>query len=142
MSEPRVSNSICDLDRQLSFSGAGYTESHEWVSVKGNVGTVGITHYAQKELGEVVYVELPQIGRSIKAGEEVCVLESTKAAVDVYSPVSGKIVAINESLRTSPFCVNKDAEKSGWLFQVELSCPSECKHLLTLSQYEALQSPG
>lgn len=128
------------LDNLKLFSGVVYTESHEWVSVDGNIGTVGITNYAQKELGEIVYIELPKIGQLIKSGDEVCVLESTKAAVDVYSPVSGEIVAINDSLRESPSSVNRDAHHGGWLFQVKLSHPTECKHLLTISQYEAIQT--
>ncbi len=107
-----------------------YTESHEWISLEGNIGTVGITPYAQKELGNIVHVELPKIGQIIQAGEEACVLESTKAAVDVYSPVSGKIVAVNPSfLETS-------STLSGWLFRIELSQISEVDRLLSLSQYE------
>ena len=79
-----------------------FTESHEWLQLKGNVGTVGITDYAQRELGEIVFIELPKVGHKVKAGQETCVLESTKAAADVYAPVSGKIIAVNEDLRKNP----------------------------------------
>lgn len=107
-----------------------YTESHEWISLDGHIGTVGITRHAQKELGGVVYVELPQIGRLLRRGEEACVLESTKAAVDIYAPVSGKIIAVNDSLRQDPSLVNKAAEKEGWLFRIELSHIAEWEQLL------------
>jgi glycine cleavage system H protein len=114
-----------------------YTESHEWISLKGNIGTVGITDYAQKELGEIVFVDLPKIGAKIKAGQEACVLESTKAAADVYAPVSGKVIEINESLRHNPSALNKSAEENGWLFRIEILEPSEWEKLLTRSQYRS-----
>lgn len=117
-----------------------YTNSHEWIALEGSVGTVGITEYAQKELGSIVYIELPKIGEELNAGEEACVLESTKAAVDVYSPVSGKIVAVNEALRIDPASLKGVSQESGWLFRIELSQLSECEGLLTLSQYQALHS--
>ena len=112
-----------------------YTESHEWISLQGKVGTIGITDYAQKELGEIVYIELPKVGQKIKAGEEICVLESTKAAADVYAPVSGKVVEVNESLRKSPSSLNQAAESDGWLFRIELSNLGEWNQLLTQAQY-------
>ena len=108
-----------------------YTDSHEWITVDGTIGTVGITEYAQKELGSIVYIELPKVGQKVKAGEEACVLESTKAAVDVYSPVSGKIIAVNEVLRSDPAGL-----KSGWLFRLELSNPVEMESLLTHAEYQ------
>ncbi|MDP1608410.1 MAG: glycine cleavage system protein GcvH [Chlamydiales bacterium] len=94
--------------------------SHEWIRVEENIGTVGISDHAQKELGEIVYIELPQIGQLVKEGEEVCVLESTKAAADVYSPASGKVIAVNESVRQTPSLINRAAESSGWLYKIEL----------------------
>ena len=115
-----------------------FTESHEWVTLKGKIGTVGITDHAQKELGEIVFAELPKIGQKTKAGQQIAVLESTKAAVDIYTPVSGKVVAINEALRTSPSTINQSAESAGWLFQIELQNPAELHSLMTRSQYEAL----
>jgi glycine cleavage system H protein len=117
-----------------------YTESHEWISLDGSIGTVGITEYAQKELGSIVYIELPKIGQEVKAGEGACVLESTKAAVDVYSPVSGKIIAVNDDLRTNPESLKEMTAVSGWLFRVELTQPSECKRLLSLAQYQSLHN--
>ena len=115
-----------------------FTQSHEWLALKGHIGTVGITDYAQKELGEIVYIELPKIGQVVKAGQEICVLESTKAAADVYAPVSGKITAINEALKANPSNINKSAETTSWLFQIELYNPQELDHLLTHDQYKKL----
>lgn len=115
-----------------------YTQSHEWIAVEGLVGTVGITEYAQKELGDIVYIELPKIGRLVKAGEEVCVLESTKAAVDVYSPVSGKIIEVNEALVKSPMNLKGSLPSVGWLFKLEVLKIAEIEHLFTHSQYQAL----
>ena len=112
-----------------------YTESHEWISLKGKIGTVGITDYAQKELGSIVFIELPKVGQKLKAGEEACVLESTKAAADVYAPVSGKIVEVNEPLRSAPAHVNQSAEMNGWLFRMELTDPHEWEKLMTREQY-------
>ena len=97
-----------------------FTDSHEWIEVQGDLGKVGITSHAQKELGDIVYLELPSIGRKIHAGEEAIILESTKAAVDISSPVSGQIIAINDSLKTNIVPLNKDPENSGWLFKVKL----------------------
>ncbi|HSX26849.1 MAG TPA: glycine cleavage system protein GcvH [Chlamydiales bacterium] len=117
-----------------------FTPSHEWILLKGTQGTVGITEYAQKELGEIVYVELPPIGKIVKAGEEVCVLESTKAAADVYAPLSGKITAVNETLRAHPSAINQAAETHGWLFQLEATHPKEYEALLALTDYKSLIS--
>ncbi len=117
-----------------------FTESHEWIQLKGNVGTVGITDYAQRELGEIVYIELPKVGRKVKMGEEICVLESTKAAADVYAPVSGKITAINEDLLKNASTINKGAETTSWLFQMEISDPKEVDSLLNRSEYQSLIS--
>jgi glycine cleavage system H protein len=117
-----------------------FAQSHEWIELKGKIGTVGISNHAQKELGEVVYIELPKVGAFVKAGVEVCVLESTKAASDVYTPVSGKIVQVNEKLKNDPSLINQGAESSGWLFQVELSDPNELDRLMTRNQYKALVS--
>lgn len=117
-----------------------FSPSHEWIVLDGKVGTVGITDYAQKELGEVVYIELPEVGKKVEAGEEVCVLESTKAASDVYSPVSGKILAVNAALKERPSHINQSAESTAWLFQIELTRPDEETCLMSLSEYKALIS--
>lgn len=116
-----------------------YTSSHEWIFLEGKVGVVGITKHAQKELGEIVYLQLPKIGARVKAGEEVCVLESTKAAADIYSPVSGKIVAIHEDLLLHPQKIYTFSEKEGWLFKIELENLKEYDALLSLLDYEKLQ---
>lgn len=112
-----------------------YTQGHEWVKVEGDVATVGISDFAQKELGDIVYVELPTVGHALKAGEEAVVLESTKAAVDVYTPVSGTILSINESLRESPEKVNLAPETEGWLFKMRLSHSSELDQLMDAAAY-------
>lgn len=112
-----------------------YTDTHEWIEVKDNVGTVGITPYAAKELGEVVYVELPKIGFEVKAKQEVCVLESTKAAADIYSPVSGKILSVNEALKTDSGLVNSSPLEKGWLYKIALSDLAELKTLFDEKSY-------
>lgn len=115
-----------------------FTESHEWVKLNGSIATVGITAYAEKELGEIVAIELPKVGDKVKAKEEICVLESTKAAADVYAPVSGTVIAINEALKQDPTRINQHAETSGWLFQIEMTNPKEFDHLLSEKGYRAL----
>lgn len=115
-----------------------FTDSHEWIKVEGSFGLVGITDYAQKELGEIVYIELPKVGQKVKAGDEISVLESTKAAADIYSPVSGKVVAVNETVKASPGSINSSAENEGWLFRIELSNLKEIDKLLSRSDYQKL----
>jgi glycine cleavage system H protein len=112
-----------------------YSESHEWIELEGNVGTVGVTDYAQKELGDIVYVELPKVDREVTKGNEVVVLESTKAAADVYTPVSGKILAVNTELLTEAQKVNQSPENEGWLFKIELTDPEELSGLMSLEEY-------
>lgn len=119
-----------------------YSQSHEWVNVKEGIAHVGISDFAQKELGDVVYVELPVVGHQVKAGEEAVVLESTKAAVDIYSPVSGKILSINESLRENPETVNQSPETKGWLYTIQLTNPSELDALMDASAYQAFVKTG
>ncbi len=112
-----------------------YSESHEWIRVDQLIGTVGITTHAQKELGEVVYLELPTIGKKVRAGEEVAVLESTKAAADIYAPVSGEIIAVNPHLTACPDTINQAPETEGWLFQIRLTNPEELDALLDQEHY-------
>jgi len=112
-----------------------FSESHEWVSVEGPIGTVGITEHAKNELGEIVYIELPKLGAVYKAGDPVCVLESTKAAVDIYAPVSGEILELNEELKKAPSDI-QGSSKSSWLFKIKLSDTSEIENLLSLEEYE------
>ena len=115
-----------------------YIESHEWITIEGQVGTIGVTDHAQHELGDIVYIELPQVGKTVKKGEEAVVLESTKAAADVYAPVSGKITAINDELKAAPEIVNSEAEGRGWLFKVEIAQPDELASLLDAEAYQKL----
>jgi glycine cleavage system H protein len=112
-----------------------FSESHEWIEVNGNIGTVGISKHAQEELGEIVYVELPEVGKAVRAGKEAAVLESTKAAADVYSPVSGIIESINHNLSSEPNLVNLSPEKNGWIFTIRLSDPAEFDALMTQDAY-------
>lgn len=114
-----------------------YTSSHEWVRVVGDVAVVGITDHAQQELTDVVFVELPKTGRQLKAGDACAVVESVKTASDVYSPVSGEVVEINQKLAGNPGLVNSEPYEGGWFFKVKLSNHSELAKLLTAEQYAA-----
>lgn len=113
-----------------------YTESHEWINVDGEIATIGITHYAQKELGDIVYAELPVEGHQVHAGEEVVVLESTKAAVDIYTPVSGEIAQINTALREYPEKINQAPESDGWLLKIKLNDLKELDALMDQATYQ------
>lgn len=115
-----------------------FTESHEWIKVENEIGIVGISDHAQYELGEIVYVELPKVGRTIKAGEEAVVLESTKAAADVYSPVSGEICEVNQALKDKPELVNLYPETEGWLYKIRLAYPKELEELLDPEGYRVM----
>ena len=117
-----------------------YTDSHEWIAIEGEMGTVGVSTHAQKELGEVVFIQLPKVGDKVEAGSEIAVLESTKAAADIYCPVSGTIVAINEHVKNDPNILNTSPEKEGWLFKIALSDLSELDTLLSDQQYLQLIS--
>lgn len=116
-----------------------FTESHEWIEVGSgsDIATVGVTDFAQKELGDIVYVELPEIGKEVKAGSEAAVLESTKAAADVYAPASGVIVDVNKRLSSASELVNKAPESEGWIFKLKLTNPSELDRLLDANAYKA-----
>ena len=115
-----------------------YTPSHEWIVCESDIGTIGITLYAQKELGEVVYIELPTVGKKIQKGEEIAVLESTKAAADIYSPISGEIIEINQSLVDDCDKINRSPEKEGWLCKVRLSNIEELSMLMADGEYKEL----
>ncbi len=114
-----------------------YAKTHEWVRVSGNVATVGITDHAQHELTDVVFVELPEVGRQVKAGDACAVVESVKTANDIYSPVSGEITEANQAIVANPALVNTDAYQGGWFYKVKLSAPAELTALLTPEQYHA-----
>ena len=114
-----------------------YTKDHEWIRIEGKEAVVGITDFAQEQLGDIVYVELPQIGRKLEKGEEAGVVESVKAASEVYTPVSGEVVAVNAALTDDPARVNKDAGGEGWFFKVKLADPKELDALMDESAYKA-----
>lgn len=114
-----------------------YTEDHEWIRVEGETATVGITHYAQEQLGDIVFVELPEPGRSVKQGEEAIVVESVKAASDVYAPVDGEITEANDKLSEEPALVNSAAEGDGWLVKMKLADPSQLDKLMDKAAYDA-----
>ncbi len=114
-----------------------YAASHEWVRVSGDIGTVGITDHAQHELSDVAFVELPATSRQVKAGETCAVVESVKSANDIYSPVSGQVVEVNQAVANDPALVNKDPYGNGWFFKVKLSQPAELEKLLPAEKYIA-----
>ncbi|HEY8848683.1 MAG TPA: glycine cleavage system protein GcvH [Thermoanaerobaculia bacterium] len=113
-----------------------YAKSHEYVHVEGDVGTIGITEYAQKELGDVVFVELPQVGTQLELGDELGSIESVKAVSELFAPVSGEVVEINESLAEKPELVNTDPYGDGWMIKVKLSAPDEVDELMSAEDYE------
>ena len=118
------------------LEGLKYSESHEWVKVEGNVAYIGVSDFAQKEMGDITYVDLPAEGDDVVAGEEFGALESVKAASDLYSPVSGVVVAVNDELEDTPEKVNEDAY-AAWIIKVEMSNPSEVDALMDAAAYQS-----
>ncbi len=114
-----------------------YTKDHEWIHVKGKVCRIGITDYAQNELGDVVFVELPEQDTIVEEGEGFAVVESVKAVSDVYAPLSGKVVGINEALEDSPELVNESPFDEGWIVELEITDESQLKDLMTADEYDA-----
>lgn len=115
-----------------------YLDTHEWVKVDDKTAIIGITHYAQDQLGDLVYVELPEVGTDLKAKDPYGSVESVKAVSDVHSPVSGKVIEINEALQDTPEQVNQDCYGQGWMIKVEMSDPAEVESLLTAQDYQKL----
>jgi glycine cleavage system H protein len=113
-----------------------YTKDHEWIRLDGETAIVGITEHAQSQLGDVVFVELPDIGKTVAAGEEAAVVESVKAASEVFAPASGEVVAVNAALADAPATVNEDAEGKGWFLKLKLADPAELERLMTAQQYK------
>ena len=113
-----------------------YTKEHEWIRLDGDVAVVGITEHAQSQLGDVVFVELPEVGKSFAAGDEAAVVESVKAASEVYAPASGEVVAVNDALADTPATVNEDAEGKGWFLKLKLKDPAELEQLMSAEQYK------
>jgi glycine cleavage system H protein len=114
-----------------------YTKEHEWVKVEGEVGKVGITDYAQHELGDVVYVDLPKVGAKLKASEPLGTVESVKAVSDIYAPISGEVIEINSSLGDAPEQINKDPHGAAWLVKLKLANPAEVASLMDAAAYAA-----
>lgn len=114
-----------------------FTDEHEWIEVEGDTATVGITDYAQEQLGDIVFVETPEIGAELEQGDDAAVVESVKAASDIYAPVSGTVVEINETLEDEPGLVNTSAEEDGWFFRLTLSDTSELGDLMNDKAYKA-----
>ncbi len=119
-----------------------YTKDHEWIRVDGTTGAIGITDHAQKELGDIVFVELPQIGAHLTVKESLGTVESVKAVADIYSPVTGEVTAINPKLQNSPELLNSDPHGEGWLIQVALRDRSETESLMSAEEYEAYLEKG
>ena len=119
-------------------AGLKYTKEHEWVRVEGNRAIIGITDFAQDSLGDIVFVEVPGVGESVEAEETFGVVESVKTASDLYSPISGQVVEVNEELADSPETVNQDPYGKGWMMVVEMSDPSQLEELLSAEQYQEL----
>jgi glycine cleavage system H protein len=113
-----------------------FTKEHEWVKIDGNIGTVGITDYAAHQLGDITFVELPSIGKTVKQFEVLCAIESVKAASDIYAPVSGKVTSVNEALNTSPEVVNASPEGDAWMARMEMTDPTETSKLMSREQYD------
>jgi glycine cleavage system H protein len=113
-----------------------FTRDHEWISVEGDIGTVGITDYAQQQLGDVVYVELPVVGQSLTKSGEAAVVESVKAASEIFAPISGEVVGINETLEGAPATVNEDALGRGWFMKLKIADATELDDLLSEEQYK------
>ena len=113
-----------------------YTEEHEWIRVEGDVGTIGITQYAQEQLGDVVFVELPEIGKTFAKGGDAAVVESVKAASEVYAPLAGEVVGINSELEAAPGTINEDPTGKGWFFKMKLADAAEFESLMSESDYQ------
>ena len=112
-----------------------YTKTHEWIAVQGAKAKVGVTEYAQKEISDVVFVELPKVGQIVQQAKTAAVVESVKAAFDIYAPVSGKITGANKALEANPGLINQSSYADGWIFELELSSPAELNALMTAAQY-------
>jgi glycine cleavage system H protein len=119
------------------MSDTRYSKDHEWVRREGDTATIGITDYAQSQLGDVVYIELPPVGKKVEQGGEAAVVESVKAASEVYAPVSGEVIAVNDELSGEPGKINADAEGAGWFFKLKLADPKQLDALMDEAAYKA-----
>ncbi|MBT3393458.1 MAG: glycine cleavage system protein GcvH [Elusimicrobiaceae bacterium] len=114
-----------------------YAKSHEWVHVDGDIATVGISDHAQKEISDIVFVELPEVGKQVEAGKQAAVVESVKSASDFYAPVSGEVVEVNEAVKSEPSLANQEAHGKGYFFKIKLSKPEELDNLMSFDDYKA-----
>ena len=112
-----------------------YTKEHEWVEINGDIATVGITNHAQESLGDIVFIDLPTLGKKVKSNDEICVIESVKAASDIYAPIDGEIVEINNNLSDDASLVNQDPENDGWIFKMKIPNSDQFNSLMTLDDY-------
>jgi glycine cleavage system H protein len=119
------------------MSNMRFTKDHEWIRVEGDVGTIGITEYAQSQLGDVVFVELPEVGKKVTKSGEAAVVESVKAASEVYAPVGGEVLEVNSELEGTPATVNEDAQGRGWFIKLKLDNPAEVEELMSEEQYKS-----
>lgn len=113
-----------------------YAKTHEWAHMEGDIATVGISDHAQREVGDIVFIDLPKVGQKVTAGQNCCVVESVKSASEIYAPVSGEIVEVNEALNADPALVNREAHGNGWLFKIKVSAPAEYEALMDLGAYK------
>ena len=118
------------------MSSKKYTKDHEWIELEGETATIGITNHAQESLGDIVFVDLPEIGRVVNAGGEVSIIESVKAASDIFSPVDGEIIEINNNLNDNASLINQEPESNGWIFKIRISDKDQIKNYMSLSDYE------
>jgi glycine cleavage system H protein len=119
------------------MNGLMFSEDHEWIEVEGDTATVGITDYAQEQLGDVVFVDLPEPGTEVAAGDDAAVVESVKAASEIFAPLSGEIIEVNEDLEADPSKVNESAESNGWFFKMTIEDPAELDGLMDRKAYDA-----
>ena len=115
-----------------------YSKDHEWLELNDDIATVGITNYAQESLGDIVFIELPEIGRLVKSGDQIGVVESVKAASDLFSPVSGEIIEVNNELQNSPQLLNTDPENTGWYMKIKIDNTEELANLMNFNQYKEI----
>ena len=114
-----------------------YTKEHEWIEINGDIATVGITNHAQESLGDIVFIDLPTVGKEVKSNDEICIIESVKAASDIYAPIDGEVIEINNNLNDDASIVNQDPEKDGWIFKMKMADPNQYNNLMTLEEYLA-----
>lgn len=114
-----------------------FAKTHEWAHMEGDIATVGISNHAQEEISDIVFVDLPKVGQQVTAGQNCCVIESVKSASEIYAPVSGEVVEVNEALNADPALVNREPHGNGWLFKIKMTAPAEYENLLDLSAYKA-----